>query len=78
MEKTQTASFQNMISNLAVNQQNKEGQEVSVSYYFICLLHLANEKVIHNFIKFFKNFFYYILFFNLGVKNYGPNQFFRS
>ena len=57
MEKSQTASFQNMISNLAVNQQNKEGQEVSVSYYFICLLHLANEKVNHNFIKNFQNFF---------------------
>ena len=33
-----------MISDIAKNNQQGEGQEVSVSYYFICLLHLANEK----------------------------------
>ena len=45
MEKIEPASFQTMISNVAVDQQHEKGQEVSVSYYFICLLHLANEKV---------------------------------
>jgi len=43
-EKSSTASFQDMISNIAKNNQREVGQEVSVSYYFICLLHLANEK----------------------------------
>jgi hypothetical protein len=43
---TEVGSFQEMISNVAVSQQKEKGQEVSVSYYFICLLHLANEKVL--------------------------------
>ena len=43
-EKDSSASFQDMISNIAKNNQREAGQEVSVSYYFICLLHLANEK----------------------------------
>ena len=43
-EKSPSASFQDMISNIAKNNQREVGQEVSVSYYFICLLHLANEK----------------------------------
>ena len=37
------ASFQSMISNVAKSNQQGEGQEISVSYYFLCLLHLANE-----------------------------------
>ena len=37
------ASFQNMVSNVAKSNQQGEGQEISVSYYFLCLLHLANE-----------------------------------
>jgi condensin complex subunit 2 len=44
MENPEPASFQNMISKIAVNNQQGQGQEISVSYYFICLLHLANEK----------------------------------
>ena len=44
--KTEVGTFQEMISNVAVSQQKEKGQEVSVSYYFICLLHLANEKVL--------------------------------
>ena len=34
-------SFQGLVNDLAVRQKQKE---VSVSFYFICLLHLANEK----------------------------------
>ena len=37
------ASFQNMVSNVAKSNQQGKGQEISVSYYFLCLLHLANE-----------------------------------
>ena len=44
IEKETPATFQNMISNIALNNQQGEGQEISVSYYFLCLLHLANEK----------------------------------
>ena len=35
-------SFQNIISDLSITQQQKD---VSLPFYFICLLHLANEKV---------------------------------
>lgn len=40
-------SFQDMISTVANKQTQKD---VSVSFYFICLLHLANEKVISHLI----------------------------
>jgi condensin complex subunit 2 len=38
-----TISFQDLISDIAVKQQQKE---VSLPFYFICLLHLANEKTL--------------------------------
>jgi hypothetical protein len=37
-------SFQELINDIAVEQKQKD---VSLSFYFICLLHLANEKVIY-------------------------------
>ncbi len=40
---TPTISFQDLISDIAVKQQQKE---VSLPFYFICLLHLANEKTL--------------------------------
>jgi condensin complex subunit 2 len=36
-------SFKNMVTDMSVNQEQKE---VSLSFYFICLLHLANEKTL--------------------------------
>lgn len=36
-------SFQGLVNDLAVRQKQKD---VSVSFYFICLLHLANEKTL--------------------------------
>ena len=46
-ENVQPASFQSMVSNVAKQTYQEKGQEVSVSYYFICLLHLANENSLH-------------------------------
>jgi hypothetical protein len=40
-----STSFQSLINNIASKQSQSD---VTVSYYFICLLHLANEKVILN------------------------------
>lgn len=39
---TSELSFQELINDIAVEQKQKD---VSLSFYFICLLHLANEKV---------------------------------
>lgn len=36
-------SFQDLVSTVADEQTQKD---VSISFYFICLLHLANEKVV--------------------------------
>lgn len=38
----QEMSFQDMVKTLSVDMQQKD---VTVPYYFICLLHLANEQV---------------------------------
>ncbi len=37
-------SFQEVVNEISLKQEQKD---VSLSFYFICLLHLANEKVIH-------------------------------
>ena len=43
-----SVSFQDLISDISSQQRQKE---VSLPFYFICLLHLANEKVcIHEFV----------------------------
>ena len=42
-EKADTVSFKDSIADIAVNQKQKEA---TVSFYFICLLHLANEKTL--------------------------------
>ena len=39
---TSVLSFQDVITDISHEQQQKD---VSLSFYFICLLHLANEKV---------------------------------
>jgi condensin complex subunit 2 len=36
-------SFKEMVTDISENQEQKE---VSLSFYFICLLHLANEKTL--------------------------------
>ena len=43
-EKADSVSFKECIADIAVNQKQKEA---TVSFYFICLLHLANEKTLH-------------------------------
>lgn len=42
--KKDTLSFQEVVNDLALGQQQSE---VTLPFYFICLLHLANEKVTH-------------------------------
>ncbi len=42
-EKADTISFKDCIADIAVDQKQKEA---TVSFYFICLLHLANEKTL--------------------------------
>jgi condensin complex subunit 2 len=39
-------SFQEMVQELSENMQQKD---VTISYYFICLLHLANEQVCYQY-----------------------------
>ena len=45
LEKTSntTMSFQSLVNTVAKSQKQKE---VTLSFYFICLLHLANEKTL--------------------------------
>lgn len=43
----QEMSFQNIVRSLSSEMQQKD---VTVPYYFICLLHLANEEVIYHFL----------------------------
>lgn len=54
LEKSQSQpnvlSFQDVISDISNEQKQKD---VSLSFYFICLLHLANEKVLAFFISLF-------------------------
>ena len=41
-ERHEELSFQDLVSEIANGQKQSD---VTISYYFICLLHLANEKV---------------------------------
>lgn len=41
---TEEMSFQDLVADIAVGQKQKDA---TFAYYFISLLHLANEKVIH-------------------------------
>jgi condensin complex subunit 2 len=38
-----TLSFQKLVKNLSVGPEKQPQKDASLSYYFICLLHLANE-----------------------------------
>ena len=52
-----TISFQKLINNIASKQTQ---DDVTVSYYFICLLHLANEKVYFYFSYIFIDLYMYV------------------
>lgn len=36
-------SFQKLVKDLSIGQEKQQQKDVSLAYYFICLLHLANE-----------------------------------
>jgi hypothetical protein len=55
-------SFQEMMMDVGENQKQKEA---TLPFYFICLLHLANEKVLNFNIKYFIN--YYIKIYSLYI-----------
>jgi hypothetical protein len=59
-------SFQELINDIAVEQKQKD---VSLSFYFICLLHLANEKVIKLLHIYYIQYFSH--YYSLNISEFG-------
>ncbi len=43
---TEELSFQKLVKDLSGGEEKQQQKDVSLAYYFICLLHLANENTL--------------------------------